>query len=118
MSQCTCLSASAKAAQKKKSPFAAVRAWLSHPFARPLDCTQQRANAMREMRLGVGETQSYCAATRARFFCRSGSVWLTQSGDARDIILHAGDEFESNARTRIVVTSLHTSARLTIEAQG
>jgi len=35
--------------------------------------------------------------------CREGDVWITQEGDPRDIILHAGQQFRNGKRGLIIV---------------
>jgi hypothetical protein len=39
-----------------------------------------------------GQLQRVQDARGSLVLCRSGSLWLTQDGDARDIVLQAGDE--------------------------
>jgi hypothetical protein len=41
-----------------------------------------------------------------RIVCRSGRIWLTQSGDSRDFLLRAGESFSASQRGRIVLWAL------------
>jgi hypothetical protein len=43
---------------------------------------------------------------------REGTVWLTQTGNAGDVILSEGDTFQVNRPGRVVVQSLGPLARL------
>ena len=43
-----------------------------------------------------------------RIFCRQGQCWLTQSGDYRDHILGAGDEFTVRSQGRLILTATET----------
>lgn len=46
--------------------------------------------------------------------CHVGSLWITQDGDRRDIVLEAGQSFTTEKATATVVYALE-SARLVIE---
>ena len=46
--------------------------------------------------------------------CHAGSLWITQDGDSRDIVLEAGQCFTTEENTGTVVAAL-TPARLVIE---
>ncbi len=46
--------------------------------------------------------------------CRSGTVWITQQDDPRDIVLEAGQSFTPDGHRHIVVYAL-TAARLTVQ---
>jgi hypothetical protein len=41
--------------------------------------------------------------------CRSGRIWLTQYGDSRDIVLKAGDCFQIDCGTVIVVQAMEAA---------
>ena len=43
----------------------------------------------------------------ARITCRSGSVWITRDGDAKDIVLERGQTFQSTRGDGIVIYALH-----------
>ena len=41
-----------------------------------------------------------------RIACVSGTLWVTQEGDAHDYVLKAGDHFRAGGRGRVVVQAL------------
>lgn len=41
-----------------------------------------------------------------RIVCRSGRIWLTQSGDSRDFLLRAGESFNASRRGQLVLWAL------------
>jgi hypothetical protein len=45
--------------------------------------------------------------------CLVGELWITQSGDARDVVLQAGETFEPAPKGQVVVQAL-TDARVFI----
>jgi Protein of unknown function (DUF2917) len=45
--------------------------------------------------------------------CREGEVWITQEGDPRDIILHAGERYATERQGRVVVQPI-TGARIIV----
>jgi hypothetical protein len=45
------------------------------------------------MQLGAGQQFRLHDAAGWTIFCRSGSVWVTQEADSRDMFLYAGDSF-------------------------
>ena len=44
-----------------------------------------------------------------RIRCLEGEVWITQTFDARDTIVHAGETFQSHASGKIVAQALSDS---------
>lgn len=52
-----------------------------------------------------------------RIVCRSGRIWLTQSGDSRDVLLRAGESFTTTRRGQLVLWAL-ADARLAISARA
>jgi hypothetical protein len=49
-----------------------------------------------------------------RVVCESGSLWITQDRDARDILLEPGEAFTPDPARRAIVYALSTAA-LTVE---
>ncbi len=41
--------------------------------------------------------------------CRSGSVWVTQDGELRDLVLAPGEHFHGDSRRRALVSALEAS---------
>jgi hypothetical protein len=60
-----------------------------------------------EILLAENETMSIDPVPEnLRIVCRSGRIWLTQSGDSRDFLLRAGESFSAAQRGRIVLWTL------------
>jgi hypothetical protein len=49
-----------------------------------------------------------------RILCRAGSVWVTRDHDRRDLVLHAGDVYQSIGLEDLIVSALE-NARVAIE---
>jgi len=49
--------------------------------------------------------------------CIAGRIHVTQTGDPRDYILHAGDSFRSTARGKVVVGCYKSPAAAMVEAR-
>ena len=64
---------------------------------------------------GDGEPLSIWNARGHRLIVRDGTVWLTQSGDRRDIVLEAGDLFTIDRDGQTVVSTLGRDATVVIE---
>lgn len=47
--------------------------------------------------------------TLLRIECRSGRLWVTQTGSMRDTILKGGDRFESLPHGRVVIEALENA---------
>ncbi|HTN42922.1 MAG TPA: DUF2917 domain-containing protein [Nitrospiria bacterium] len=45
--------------------------------------------------------------------CREGMVWITEEGDHRDLVLHAGQRFRNEKRGLIIVQAL-AGAKITV----
>jgi hypothetical protein len=52
-----------------------------------------------------------------RILCRSGRIWLTQSGDSRDFLLRAGESFNAAQHGRIVLWAL-AETRIEVAARA
>lgn len=52
-----------------------------------------------------------------RIVCRSGRIWLTQSGDSRDFLLRAGESFSACRRGQLVLWAL-AEARIDVSARA
>ncbi len=52
-----------------------------------------------------------------RVECLDGSVWITQDGDPRDIVLDAGEAFTLDRRGTTLVYAL-ANARVVVQAEG
>lgn len=60
---------------------------------------------LKELRLAPGESLVLEHAAEIEIQCRRGSLWITQYGDARDIVLTAGRTFELSLATSTVLSS-------------
>jgi hypothetical protein len=49
-------------------------------------------------------------ARGARVHCRGGSVWVTQEGDRRDVVLEAGDSIEIQRDGMAVLSALRDAS--------
>ncbi|HET8747553.1 MAG TPA: DUF2917 domain-containing protein [Ramlibacter sp.] len=49
-------------------------------------------------------------AAGVRILCTAGSLWLTLDHDPRDVILQAGDAFESEAPRRLLLYAFERSS--------
>jgi len=52
-----------------------------------------------------------------RIVCRSGRIWLTQTGDSRDFLLREGEVFTATRRGQIVLWAL-ADARIDVSARA
>jgi serine/threonine protein phosphatase PrpC len=52
-----------------------------------------------------------------RIVCRSGRVWLTQTGDSRDFLLREGEAFTATRRGQIVLWAL-AETRIEVSARA
>jgi hypothetical protein len=60
---------------------------------------------LKELRLAPGESLVLEHAAGIEIQCRRGALWITQYGDARDIVLTAGRTFELSLATSTVLSS-------------
>lgn len=68
--------------------------------------------------LGRGELVRIPRSTGMTIAVHSGSVWLTQDRDPRDIVLSPGDSFEIDENELTVVQALETTRFLLLPAVG
>ena len=64
--------------------------------------------------LAPGQLLNLEHAAGTRIASRDGSVWITQDGDLRDIVLDAGEAFELDRDSPVIVQAIGT-ALVTIE---
>jgi len=69
----------------------------AHPLAR---------GGIRRIRRGLGR----------RVECVSGSLWVTQDGDPRDVVLEVGEAFTLDASGDALISALDDSRYLLLEA--
>ena len=50
--------------------------------------------------------------------CLSGSLWITQDGDRRDIVLAAGEAFAFDRRTDAVLSAFADARYVVLDALG
>jgi hypothetical protein len=71
-----------------------------------------------EILLPENETMSIeLVPENLRIVCRSGRIWLTQSGDSRDFLLRAGESFTASRRGQLVLWAL-AEARVEVSARA
>lgn len=114
MSRCDCLSKSAESTREKRGvSFAALGNLAARLGFRPAH--RAAKTTVLNVRLSAGEAQSFAASANNSFVCQSGIVWLSESGDARDIVLRVGEEFRCAPSAHIVVSALTSAARIRVE---
>ena len=67
-----------------------------------------------ELQLQPRALYSVADASRVRFTCREGALWITLDNDERDFVIEAGEEFTSDQHRRALVYALQPS-RLYVE---
>lgn len=66
--------------------------------------------------LEKGRIRRVPAALGRRVECLSGSLWITQDGDARDIVLAPGESFEFDHTGDALISALADSSYLLLQA--
>lgn len=59
-----------------------------------------------EIELARRQLMCLADASGVRIVVRSGSLWVTQDGDRRDVVLAAGDSFVVAGTARVIVQAL------------
>ncbi|HYF21362.1 MAG TPA: DUF2917 domain-containing protein [Ramlibacter sp.] len=67
------------------------------------------ASSIASQALAPGATLRRNHAAGVQVRCVSGSVWVTQDGDTRDVLLAAGESFTGDRRGRLLVHALEAS---------
>ena len=70
------------------------------------------------MVLGAGQLLSLDDAVGVRIASQGGSVWITQDGDPRDIVLRAGESFELDRATAVIVQAIDAAVVTIAEPVG
>ena len=65
--------------------------------------------------LAKGRIRHVRADTGRRIECLSGSIWITQDGDLRDVILETGQAFEFDRRGDALLSAFADSRYLLLE---
>lgn len=68
--------------------------------------------------LGKGRIRRVHRALGQRVECLSGTLWVTQDGDIRDIVLGAGDTFAFDQPGDALISALDDSRFLLLETCG
>jgi hypothetical protein len=58
---------------------------------------------------------AYCRPNEIQIECQDGTVWITQEGDHRDIILQAGEQYRIEKQGLVIVQAI---GRATILVYG
>ena len=75
-----------------------------------------RPSTLREITLSAGQVWSARLPQGARVNCARGVIWLTQSDDATDFVLRAGQSFVAPRSSHVVVQAMDaTDATVTVE---
>lgn len=91
--------------------FANAATRLSH-FVK----TRSISTADQKVHLRNSEIWSATPERDSRLICHDGVLWITQSGDADDIFLRAGETFCPDLRTHVVVSVLSADANFTLKS--
>ncbi|MDQ6640435.1 MAG: DUF2917 domain-containing protein [Pseudomonadota bacterium] len=67
--------------------------------------------------LAKGQTRHVHARTGGRVECLSGSLWITQDGDRRDIVLGAGEGFDFDRRGDALLSAFADSRYLLLSEE-
>lgn len=70
------------------------------------DKTRNCSNSVQRVSLEAGATWSVEARAGWRLQCEGSVLWVTQSNDSHDYLLHQGESFCTNERSKIVVQAL------------
>ncbi len=65
--------------------------------------------------LEKGHLRHLHAAAGRRVECLSGSIWITQDGDRRDIVLGAGEAFDFDRRGEALLSAFADSRYLVLD---
>ena len=65
--------------------------------------------------LGKGRVRHVHAQNGRRVECLSGSLWITQDGDRRDIVLSAGEAFDFDRRGDALLSAFDDSRYLVLD---
>jgi hypothetical protein len=76
----------------------------------------RQADRTAERRVRLGSNQVWSTEPRSRLVieCRSGSAWITQTGDRRDHIVDAGRHLVLGANGKVVVNGLAPDTELVV----
>ncbi len=66
--------------------------------------------------LAKGTIRRVHAAHGRRVECVAGSLWITQDGDSRDVVLGPGEAFEFDRHADALISALADSRYLLLEA--
>ena len=66
--------------------------------------------------LAKGRVRHVHAELGRRVECLSGSIWITQDGDLRDVVLSAGEAFDFDRRGDALLSAFADSRYLLLEA--
>lgn len=67
---------------------------------------EAREGGRQNVWLQTGQTWSVAAQRGARFIGAQGTLWITQSGEAHDFLLHEGEEFIAQRDGLVVVQAV------------
>jgi hypothetical protein len=67
--------------------------------------------------LGKGRVRHVHAQGGRRLECLSGSLWITQDGDLRDIVLGPGEGFDFDRRGDALLSAFADSRYLVLDAE-
>jgi hypothetical protein len=89
---------------------------LGQPASQSTPIHTDAAVSRHEIALAPRQIWSGCFDAPVRVLCRSGQLWLTQSNDAEDYLLRAGEEFVAASHVHLVFSSLGEASEFEIKA--
>lgn len=87
-----------------------MKAQFIHHGISDLPRLSQECVSERVVELAAHAAWSIDDAVGREVMCDRGTIWLTQEGDERDIVLKAGEQFTIDSGGRVVISGITAAA--------